>query len=561
MAEMVSEAGAASEREYLAGWRALAAGRWPVVAALALGALVRLGLILAGWPATDSDEGTMGLMALHIRAGHDFPLMFYGQVYMGTLQAYLGALLFAIFGPSTLTLRLGLLLLYVLFTATMYALVHLLYDRWFALLALGLLALGGPDLLHAQLLALGGYPETLLFSALALLLASWLAITPTQEDGRPRGWRLAAWAGVGLTLGLGLWSDLLILPFVLAAPLPLLLSRRREARWRGLGAAALGLVVGFLPQIIFTLTHPHDNTPSAVAAFQPHGVATLAQLPGHLFIQIAGTLFVSLPNISGAGWVCALPVSPQGLFAGWSGAGLLACAAGRLAWSAGLLALGVVAARAAWRTMRTLRAAGDARQAAVQAGRLALLLGGALVLAFYIASPQAGSPLGNARYLIGTQIALPALLWPLWEMARRRVAPATWGAWVALALLALVMACGVTATYAQAAGARASAAADHALARDLERLGVRHMYTDYWTCYKTTFLTQERLTCAVLNARMQVAQDNRYPPYVAAVQADPRAAYVFPAGSPQAAALARTATASSYLLTRLDGYVIYLPKG
>ncbi len=375
----------------------------------------------------------------------------------------------------------------------MYALVRLLYGQLFALVALGLLALGGPDLLKAQLLALGGYPETLLFGALALLLAAWLAISPAGggDGGRPRGRRLAAYAGLGLAMGLGWWSDPLVLPFLLAAPLPLVVFRRGELRWRGLGALALGLVAGLAPQILFLLTHLNDNGPSAVAAFQPQGVATLAQLPGRLFTQIIGTLFVALPDATGAGWVCTLPFNPRGPLADWTGAGLAPCAAGRLAWSLGVLALGVIAAQLAWRGWR---AAADQRAAAIQVGRLALLVGGALVLGLYTISPQAAGPLGNARYLIGLLIALPAVVYPLWTAAlagwregrRARVA------WAALALLAVALAGGVAATYAQAPAARADAAANQALVRDLERLGVRHMYTDYWTCYKTAFLSQER---------------------------------------------------------------------
>lgn len=538
-------------------WRiALGAGRWRLAALIAVGMLVRLGLILAGWPRSDSDEATMGLMALHIATRGETPLFFYGQVYMGTLQAYLGALLFPIFGVSVLTLRLGLVLLFVLFALAMYALARLLYGETFALLALGLLALGGPDLLKAQLLALGGYPETLLFGALSLLLSVWLAVSPAGDgDGRPRGRRLAAYAGLGMAMGLGWWSDPLVAPFLLAAALPLALFRRRELRWRGLAALALGLLAGLAPQTMFMLTHLDAGGPSAVAAFQPHGVATLAQLPGRLFIQTAGTLFISLPNITGAGWVCSLPVSPRGLFVGWLGAGMLACAGLRLGWSLGLLALGAGATRAAWREMR---AAKSPRTGALQAGRLAALLGGALSLALYVSSPQAATPLGNARYLIGLVIALPSVIYPPWAAA---VAVGGWRrAWGvgALGLIALALAGGVAATYAQAPEARADAAANQALVRDLERLGVRHMYTDYWTCYKAAFLSGERITCDALGAELGQG-NNRYAPYVAAVQADPRAAYVFPDGSPQAAALARKAGDPTwgYALTRLDGYVIY----
>lgn len=565
-----TEAPAPGEMRAVARRFALGVGGRLALALIAAGGLVRLGLILAGWPQTNSDEGLMGLMALHIATGRDFPLFFYGQVYMGTLQAYLGALLFPIFGASVLALRLGLLLLFILFALVMYTLVRLLYGHLFALFTLGLLALGEPDLLKAQLLALGGYPETLLFGALALLLAAWLAISPTggRDGGRPRGRRLATYAALGMALGLGWWSDPLVLPFLLAAPLPLVLFRRGEPRWRGLGALALGLVAGLAPQIAFLLTHLNDNGPSAVAAFQPQGMATLAQLPGRLFTQIIGTLFVALPNITGAGWVCTLTFNPRGPLADWSGAGLMACAAGRLVWSMGVLALGVIAAQLAWRGWRAAadqRAVADQRAAAIQVGRLTLLVGGALVLGLYTISPQAAGPLGNARYLIGLLIALPALVHPVWTAAlagwregRRGLA-----AWAALGLLAVALAGGVAATYAQTPAARADAAANQALVHDLGRLGVRHIYTDYWTCYKTAFLSQERITCDVLSAGLRQAQDNRYPPYAAAVQADPRASYVFPAGSPQAAALARKAADPTwgYTLTRLDGYVVYAPRG
>ena len=136
-----------------------------------------------------------------------------------------------------------------------------------------------------------------------------------------------------------------------------------------------------------------------------------------------------------------------------------------------------------------------------------------------------------------------------------------WGAWGAWALLAVALVGGVVTAYAQAPATRADYIASQTLARDLERLGVRHMYTDYWTCDKTAFLTQERITCDTLGDTLHQG-DNRYPPYAAATQADPRAAYVFPDGSPQAKALAVRAAdpAWRYTLSRLDGYVVYLPK-
>nr|WP_181726564.1 hypothetical protein [Micromonospora provocatoris] len=58
----------------------------------------RLALLFADVPPTNSDEATMGLAALHIARGDGFPVWFYGQAYMGTLEAYLAAPLVALAG-------------------------------------------------------------------------------------------------------------------------------------------------------------------------------------------------------------------------------------------------------------------------------------------------------------------------------------------------------------------------------------------------------------------------------------------------------------------------------
>ena len=637
----------------MASWRRLVATRagWLAAGLIALGALIRLGLILAGWPATDSDEGTMGLMALHINAGLEHPLFFDGQSYMGTIQAYLGALLFRLFGASVASLRLGLLLLFILFLIVMWRLLTLLYGQGFALVGLLLLDLGGPDLLKPQLLALGGYPETLLFAALALLLALRIAgplpptpspargggatearalslagdlatkLTPARAEisgsgspslkgrgtggevasspaasaglgspslkGRGTGGevpRLALYAALGLVMGLAWWSDQLVFPFLVAALLPLAVFCRRELldlRWRGLGALLAGLVVGVLPQLIF-LIQPHPEGPSAIAAFEWQGPSTIlrffTQFGAHLF----GELLVALPNITGMGWVCVAPTLPNGALAAPASGDAAACLGLRALWSALLLALGLLAALMSWRALRahgSLREAAewsDERRAAVrQIGRLALLLGGALTLALYLVSLAASTPAGNARYLIEMNIALPAIFYPLrglgvgdGETVARpawlttALAPSTrvWR-WLALGLIALLLAGGVVATYRLSAATRASAQADQRLIRDLERLGVRHMHTDYWTCDKVAFLSQERITCDTLKNDLSEGF-NRYPPYVAQVAADPHAAYVMPANLPQAATLKQRAQSPNwrYTLTVVDGYDVWLPK-
>ncbi|HEY6407432.1 MAG TPA: hypothetical protein VIY29_08190, partial [Ktedonobacteraceae bacterium] len=81
-----------------------------ITAALAL----RMFLSSQNWPISNSDEATIGLMAMHIQRG-ELPIFYYGQNYMGALEAYLGAGLFSVFGVSLFTLRLVTTLLFLLF--------------------------------------------------------------------------------------------------------------------------------------------------------------------------------------------------------------------------------------------------------------------------------------------------------------------------------------------------------------------------------------------------------------------------------------------------------------
>ena len=74
---------------------------------LFLGAiLLRVFFMYYNWPATDSEEGTMGLEALHIFLKGEHPIYFYGQYYMGVAEAYIGAVMFRLFGISIFSLRL-----------------------------------------------------------------------------------------------------------------------------------------------------------------------------------------------------------------------------------------------------------------------------------------------------------------------------------------------------------------------------------------------------------------------------------------------------------------------
>src|SRR6266851_737422 len=102
---------------------------------IVLAVLLRIFLVVKGWPETDSDEGTMGLEAMHIAFRGEHPVFLYGQNYMGMIEAYVGALLFRLFGVSLFSLRLGMVMLFALFLVSLYLLTSLLYGKKLALVS------------------------------------------------------------------------------------------------------------------------------------------------------------------------------------------------------------------------------------------------------------------------------------------------------------------------------------------------------------------------------------------------------------------------------------------
>src|SRR5207245_8386841 len=78
--------------------------RSPLWLCLLIALLIRAWLTYHTHGAIDGDESLVGIQAEHILRG-EHPIYFYGQAYMGSLEAYLMAILFVIAGPSAWMLR------------------------------------------------------------------------------------------------------------------------------------------------------------------------------------------------------------------------------------------------------------------------------------------------------------------------------------------------------------------------------------------------------------------------------------------------------------------------
>jgi hypothetical protein len=391
---------------------------------------------------------------------------------------------------------------------------------------------------------------------------------------RERRWRVLAYAGWGLVAGLALWSDPLLIPFIVTAGWLLVRFCRRELHW----PAALGLVLGFMlpmtPIIIYNFTVPFDKSTLAVtgSAFWVQGKTLQGASP---WVRMAGTLFIVLPRTTGGNVLCYVPHPYAWPLFAPQNASAAPCTLVNGMWGVGFALLLTISAALAFATYRALRkmariqpwSAAQKRAAVGAFAQLMLIGSAALTLIAYTSSSPAGlDPWTSTRYLTSLPIVLPTVLWPLWQAGKRvktafLAALIKAGSYALLLLIVLSFVLGYAQTLALVPGAQLTSQQDAALVQDLLKMGVTRIYTDYWTCDRIAFESAERIVCSVVDERLQPGV-NRYPPYTAIVKADAHAAWIFPVNSAQVSAFTQKAGKSSnaYISSVRDGYVIYLPR-
>src|SRR3989440_8894453 len=197
--------------------------RSPLWLCLMAALLIRVWLVYHTHGVIDGDEAMVGIQAEHILRG-EHPYYYYGQPYMGSLEAYLMAILFAIAGPSVWMLRAEPILLSLGVVWLTWKLAGILADaaqlppfarQMFKTVAALFAAL--PPLYDTvlQLRTLGGYIETFVLM-LCLLIAAFQLIRRWQAKAANKELALR-WAGIGFIVGLGYWVNPLIVIAVMTA--------------------------------------------------------------------------------------------------------------------------------------------------------------------------------------------------------------------------------------------------------------------------------------------------------------------------------------------------------
>lgn len=523
---------------------------------------LRVLLVLLHWPATNGDEGVMANIAYNIAYRGEHPIMFYGQLYMGVIEAYLGAMFFHLTGgPSLTALRMGVVLLVTLFFICMYFLASLLFSKKLALVTIALLSVGSTPYLTRQTIATGGSTQTLFFGALTFLIASWLSLTYVRDASRrTRLQRLPLYGVFGIGVGLGIWSDMIALPYLGMATILLLLFCWREILvWGGWLLGLLGGLIGFFPSLWFGWEkglNPFLTLFSLMVGSNPEIHLSLSH-------NIIETIQVTIPTATGFPF-CPVIEYP---FLGENTPRTLQCGIMQSTWGIGyvlLILTGLVFTVVMLRRFLRSKQAMDERerhQTIVRRVAQFLLLTAAamVIIAFIKSTGPFNQPGYHARYLIGLLIGTPALLDSLWSGASRIKPQEIWtrvrvySSRVILVAIALVFLSGTVLTFANVPQVQATDQQRVDLVQHLEDLHVTRFYTDYWSCYSLIFASDQRLMCAVVSHHL-LTTHNRYPPFLKAVEQAKNASWMCPKNP--------NLTTTEYdCLAWLDTHMAKQPKG
>ena len=246
--------------------------------------IIRIWLTLRTHGTLDGDESLLGIQAQHILQG-ERPLYFYGIPYFGSLEAYVAAMIFALFGSSVAALRAEATAFSLVLVAVTWWLASLLaeaarlplYARRIFVTVAALVAAITP--LYDGIVELrtgGGWIET--FILMLLLLIAAFRLTTRWHEGASNRELALRWAIIGFLVGFGMWIYPLITEAILTAGLWIIIDRIIDiiqriraaeslstAFWRSLQGLLLAVValpacvLGFTPGIIWGAEHQWAN--------------------------------------------------------------------------------------------------------------------------------------------------------------------------------------------------------------------------------------------------------------------------------------------------------------
>ncbi|OGP52184.1 MAG: hypothetical protein A2Y79_12900 [Deltaproteobacteria bacterium RBG_13_43_22] len=189
------------------------------------------------------DEAVFGIMAQDIINGKGIPLFFYGQAYFGPLEAIFAVPFFLIFSPSTLILRISVLVLTLLALVLFWRGLRVMVRDSNGLTLMGWLTVS-PLVLSVRSIHPSGHMGGLFCGSLVFYLAVRVITSP-----RRNGLNFFLW---GLASGFGLWMHPGTLTYIIAGGCMILLNDFRI--FRNFPLSILGCLAGGFPFWIKTIS-------------------------------------------------------------------------------------------------------------------------------------------------------------------------------------------------------------------------------------------------------------------------------------------------------------------
>lgn len=499
----------ASSTPFLSGFRG---GRVALLlAAVALGILLRVPALYNSVYDFNSDEAVNALVMKHMLEGREFSLFNWGTNYYGIVEGLFAVPFVALFGYEPLAFKLSALVGFLILQVSVFLLGRRLYGSSAGVAAAAFLSVLSPMLIVWSTMASGGY----------CLIVGWGTITALYAQYIARRLSITRAAVLGWLLGFGLYIYQLYVVYVatfaaalaLAAACELAQPEARARARRLLESFGVGGVVKLL--LAFAGGFAFGWAPTIIAHLRGLSVSKQPMyrlaVPGVIGANVELLVRRCFPALFG--------VNPFGV------PELLSRSGPSFPLWAEVCYLGFFGAAWLW----GIRSALGREGRGVRVVPAALVLLPVVNVLLFVLSPNPQDTLSH-RYLLPSLTSFVVLAGGMVVRigGRSRVC--------ALLLSCMVIAFGLSKSAAWLVSqnyltgslrlVRKHEPLDDVLDL-LRREGVRGAFGDYWTAYKATFLSREEITVASISIW------ERNPEMTRAVRALPTAAYIFNASSRQ----------------------------
>jgi hypothetical protein len=438
-----------------------------IAAIIVIGIIIRIACTVK-YAIVDSDTAVFCLMAKHIFHLKEFPIYEWGAHYAGTLACYTGAVFFKFFGISALSYSMMKALFTCILIAVNLILAREVLDKRGFIAASFMIILPSIWVITCSLMET--LSEMLIFGSLIL----WLLVKWNKKEG---GHGDLDCPVIGFLCGIGLWIQPASIPFALTAAAVFITGKRRSAFPRALVFFAAGLLIGFLPGIIYSIQYPG---------------ASLLRFAGRV-LDLDRTV-LSSPNLMQI-------VSGKVLWRISAIPGYFFDIPYRLSRLAGTLSSLVFLVSLLWVIARNGLTVSSGKRLS-DLGVLTIFI--IFFVIFYATLVGEDHP----RYMLPLAIVMPIFIGKfLSDIFTKR------------SIVAVILLSAIVLTSCHDAGAAILHEREYnygELARWLDSKDIRYGYSDYWTAFPVMFESNEKVI--ISPTLFKPAHDDRYPAYTQAVR-------------------------------------------